>query len=233
MTARFYGAVEPLSDLEVLVVASTEQLARDNCVLVQSGLDLTNYRKNPIVLFQHQPTSPVGTTTAIGFDGDVLAARIEFAPIGVSQIADQARALVKSGVLRGISIGFDAKETEPLDKKKPYGGQRITKSELLEISFVSIPADTGAGVVARWHGARAGERLGSIAAIPRIPHAAIARAAALLPQASPGRVISPTMQVWALQEAERQRERELFSYSARQAELRRLGSKNGGGYSTH
>jgi hypothetical protein len=57
--------------------------------------------------------------------------RLVFAPIGVSQVADQARALVKSGVLRGVSIGFDPKETESLDPKKPYGGQRITKSELL------------------------------------------------------------------------------------------------------
>jgi hypothetical protein len=75
-------------------------------VLVQAGLDLTAYRQNPIVLFQHQQDCPVGTARALGLDGEKLLAKVEFAPIGASSEADKVRALVKSGVLKGVSIGF-------------------------------------------------------------------------------------------------------------------------------
>jgi HK97 family phage prohead protease len=234
-TRFFSGGAEALSDTEVLVCASTEQLARDGHVIVQAGLDLTNYRKNPIVLFQHQPDCPVATATAIGFDGDKLVAKIEFAPIGVSQLADQVRALVKSGVLKGVSIGFDPKETEPLDKAKPRGGQRITKSELLEISFVSIPADVGAGVTARWYGTRA-DMLATLHRLPVIPAAAVQRAAAGISGARRGRLLDHTTQTYLLVEANRQREADRekrYSFAQRQADLRELGSKNGGGVGTH
>ena len=224
MKRFFNGGAEALSDTEVLVCASTEQLARDGHVLVQGGLDLTNYRRNPIVLYQHQQDSPVGTATAIGFDGDQLVAKIEFAPIGISQLADQVRALVKSGVLKGVSIGFDPKETEPLDKAKPRGGQRITKSELLEISFVSIPADTGAGVTARWYGSRA-DMLATISRLPAIPTAAVQRAAAGISAGRRGPLLDHANHVYLLTQAKQQREADrerYFSREARQAELRRL-----------
>lgn len=82
MKRFFNGFAEPLDDLSVGVVCSTPELARDGRVLIPAGIDLSNYRRNPIVLFQHQPDSPVGTATAIGIDGDKLAARITFAPSG-------------------------------------------------------------------------------------------------------------------------------------------------------
>ena len=230
MKRFFGGSVEPLGDLEVLVVASTEQRARDGHVLVQAGLDLTNYRKNPIVLFQHQQDTPVGTATALGLDGDNLLAKVEFAPIGISSEADKVRALVKSGVLRGVSIGFDPKETEPLDPKKPRGGLRILKSELLEISFVSVPADTGAGVTARWYGNRA-DMLATLSRLPAIPVAAVQRAAAGIAGGRRGPILDHTTQIYLLVQANLQRDAERerrYSKEQRQADLRELGR-----YTTH
>jgi HK97 family phage prohead protease len=221
MTTRFYtGSVEPLSELEVGVIASTPQLARDGHVIVASGIDLTAYRRNPIVLFQHDQMSPVAIAVAIGVVGDQLAAKIRFADIGVSSRADEVRALVKSGIISGISIGFDPKEMEPLDPKRPRGGQRFTKCDLLEISFVSVPADTGAGVTAR-HAPRTVAQLAMLAALPAVSQIALTRVAAMFEtKGSSERLVSPTMQTWALLKASE--ERQGHDFAARQAEIARL-----------
>jgi HK97 family phage prohead protease len=166
MKRRFYlGGLEQLGEREVGVIAATPELARDGHVLLPGGMDLTNYRKNPIALWQHNPSAPVGTTTAIGVSGGNLCARVEFAPLGASETADQVCRLVKSGVVKGVSIGFDVTECTPLDDAKPRGGQKIIRSELIELSFVSLPADTGATVVAR----ALGERI-DFRALPAVPH---------------------------------------------------------------
>jgi HK97 family phage prohead protease len=219
-TRLYTGSVEPLSELEVSVIASTPQLARDGHIIVASGIDLTAYRKNPIVLWSHDAMSPVGICTAIGVVDDKLAARIRFADVGVSQRADEVRALVKSGVIKGISIGFDPKESTPLDPARPRGGQRFTKVELLECSFVSVPSDTGASVTERHH-ARTAADLAMLAALPKTPQAALTRAAARFSSGrSDGRLVSHASQVYLLLKANE--ERQGRDYAARQAMLRQL-----------
>jgi hypothetical protein len=82
-------------------------------------------------------------------DGDKIRARIRFAPAGISDKADEIRGLVKSRIVSTVSVGMDPIEMEPIDPAKPRGGQRMTQWELLEISFCSVPVDTGAVVTAR------------------------------------------------------------------------------------
>lgn len=199
---RVYGGdVSQLGDREIAVIASTSQLARDGHVLVTTGIDITNYKRNPIVLWQHNMDSPIGVCTAIGIENGNLAARIQFAPQGDSVIADQACALVKSGIVRGISIGFDAVDTEPLDPRRPYGGQRITSSELYEISVVSVPADVGATVTARRLQGASSRTIATLNALRPIGEAALQRAWAKMDNAAPGVILNPTMHAWAYLQA--------------------------------
>jgi hypothetical protein len=72
---RFLGSVQDLGEREVGVIVATDQLARDGHVLEPSGIDLSNYRANPIVLWQHIPEQPVGACTAIAVENGELAAR--------------------------------------------------------------------------------------------------------------------------------------------------------------
>ncbi|KUR73861.1 HK97 family phage prohead protease [Novosphingobium sp. FSW06-99] len=144
---------------EVEVVMSTSALARDGHVLVPQGCQLANYRANPIVLWSHSPDHPIGNAENISVGSNQIGARIRFAPTGISHKADEIRGLTKAGIIRAVSVGFDPIDMVPLDPKKPRGGQRITAWELLELSFVSVPADTGAVVTAR--AAREGKAISS------------------------------------------------------------------------
>ena len=226
MQRFFSGDIAELGPRQIGVVAATGNVARDGHIIEISGLDLTNYRKVPIVLYQHDSSQPVGTATSLGVVGNALAACIQFAPPGISVVADQCCAMTKAAILRGISIGFDPdwSTAEPLDPKKPRGGQRFRKSELLEISVVSIPSDTGATVVQRSFGGREDFRR-MIERLPAVGKPSIERAAAKLPRNAGGRILSHAGHVWTLLQIEEQKREEKarrYSRQARKADLERL-----------
>ena len=143
------AVISTLGPDEVEITMSTAALARDGHILVPQGCLLDNYRANPIVLWQHDPDHPVASAENIQVESDSITARVRFAPDGISHKADEVRGLVKTGIVSGISVGFDVLDGTPLDPKKPRGGQRFTKWELLECSFCSVPVDPGAAVTAR------------------------------------------------------------------------------------
>ena len=132
------------------LIAATSQLARDGHVLEPAGMDISSFLRIGTILFDHDPKVPVGIPVSGGLNsaGD-LEVEIEWAPAGISAKADEVRGLVKAGILRTGSVGFEPLDGEPLDPAKPRGGQHITKSELLELSIVAVPADTGAVVTQR------------------------------------------------------------------------------------
>jgi HK97 family phage prohead protease len=138
-----------LGDLDVEAVLSTRQRARDGHILEPAGADLTGFRANPIILWSHDPDQPVGRAENIDVAVDRIVARIRFAAPGASETADRIRQLVKGGIINTMSVGFDVIDATPIDPAKPRGGMRITSWTLMEASFVSVPADTGAVVTMR------------------------------------------------------------------------------------
>jgi HK97 family phage prohead protease len=168
------GGTQELGDNEIGVIAASSDLARDGHVLVVAGLSLENYRKNPIVLWDHNPDQPIGACTAVGMVGDKLAARIELSD--ASPKAQEIRAFAKGGIVKGVSIGFDPIDAEPLDPAYgSRGGMRITSSELLDISLVSVPSDVNGMIIARGYKSYPGASA-VLRAAPRNSTAAIARA---------------------------------------------------------
>jgi HK97 family phage prohead protease len=139
-----------LGDRTIKAIASTGALARDGSVWDMQGGDLTNFRRNPIVLFMHNQAAPVGTADVL-LTGNRMETTITFAPAGVSARADEVCGLAKAGILKGVSCAITIRECVPIDPTKPRGGQRVTKWELLEISIVSVPADASALVTQRAH----------------------------------------------------------------------------------
>lgn len=90
-------------------------------------------------------------TARVRKKGNRLEALINFAPAGVSKIADETYALVKAEILSAFRSD-SRRSTAPL----PDGGQKFTKWELPEISIIAVPANPSALVVQRRY-SRAGE----------------------------------------------------------------------------
>jgi HK97 family phage major capsid protein/HK97 family phage prohead protease len=151
MTVRFARAYQDNSDVWTFV-ASTDAVDRYGDVIEPSGWDLRAFKKNPIALWQHSASQPIGTWRDIQVDEKGrLVATLDMVKAGVSSIADMLRGMVESRVLRAVSVGFLARKIEPIlgADGKPTGGLRFLKSELLEISLVSVPANPEALAVAR------------------------------------------------------------------------------------
>lgn len=130
-------------------VLSDATLDRYGDIVDPSGWDLKSFKKNPIALFGHSGSFPIGNWTNVRVAGGKLIGTLVLAAKGTSARIDELISLVEQGVLRAVSVGFRPLASEPIDKEKPYGGQRYTKQELLETSLVSVPANPAALAIAK------------------------------------------------------------------------------------
>jgi len=103
--------------------------------------------RNPLpLLHQHNSREPVGTVkfdkpTKDGIDFEARLARVDEPP-SLKERIDVAWSEVKAGLVRAVSIGFKPIEMSFLDD----GGIRFLKSEVLELSLVTIPANQDATI---------------------------------------------------------------------------------------
>ena len=103
--------------------------------------------KNPLALLhQHDHRSPVGTVTfdAPTAKGITFTARMPkiTEPGPLKDRVDTAWGEVKSGLVRAVSIGFRALEDGYEVMKS--GGYRFLKTEVVELSLVTVPAQSDA-----------------------------------------------------------------------------------------
>lgn len=115
---------------------STGSVDRDRDTIAPAGWKLSNYKKNPIVLWAHDYSSlPIARTTKIKVDGDALVATAEFAD---HPFADTVYRMLKGGFLKATSVGFEPLKHAYDDKR---GGYDFLEQELLEFSVVPVPAN--------------------------------------------------------------------------------------------
>ncbi len=142
------------------VVASTGQVDRMGDTIDPKGWYLNNYKKNPVVLWAHNNFEPpVARANKVWVENDKeLKLQGVFAP---TPFAQEIRTLVENGFLSAVSVGFmplaeDQKGNIEIDGKtyrrmndeemKDFqkgiyrDGQKFTKQELLEVSWVDVPA---------------------------------------------------------------------------------------------
>lgn len=143
----FSGAVKALGDRQVRVIVSTSSEDREGDVIEVAGVDLTNYKRNPVILFNHRHDCPIARCISIGLNGGRLEAVAEFPPEGISDKADEVYRLIKAGIINCTSIGFIPKEWSFIDDDS--WARRFAKSEMIEFSFVSVPANAEAMILER------------------------------------------------------------------------------------
>jgi HK97 family phage prohead protease len=94
------------------------------------------------LLWQHNSGQPIGhvTEARVTKKGIEIVAQIAK---GVSEEIDRAWALIKGGLVRGLSIGFRGLDTEQIPNS---WGVIFQKWEWLELSAVTIPANAEATI---------------------------------------------------------------------------------------
>jgi HK97 family phage prohead protease/HK97 family phage major capsid protein len=95
-----------------------------------------NYRKNPVMLYQHKHDSPIGRVDKIVVDKKGI-----YVEGSVSEAAERnygIHTLIKDGALKSFSVGFRVKDAK---YNRTDDSMLITDVELLEISVVSVPAN--------------------------------------------------------------------------------------------
>ena len=142
MEKRYIKAlIEKATDTGFSFIASTATIDRQGDSVAQNGWELGSYMKNPVMLWAHDYTQlPVARAVNLSVDPTKgLIGEAEFAPAAGNPFAEQLKIMVEEGFVSALSVGFIPKERS---------GNVITRSELLEISFVPVPANQEALMLA-------------------------------------------------------------------------------------
>lgn len=148
---RIFGNIESLDEAtrSVRILASTPKPVQGDALV---SWDLERYQKNPVLLWMHDPTqAPIGRVEDIEVDDDGLKGTAVFATAEANPFAEQCFQLIKEGMLRAVSVGFEIGEEAGEVSAEGETGTARKRNELIEISFVTVPADEDAGIEGEMH----------------------------------------------------------------------------------
>ena len=144
-------STEDIGERSVLFTISKEVVDRDGDILRASGVDFSNYMKNPVFLsFHNSREFPLGKVTKFWVEGNEVKAIVYFPtleelstdPNNASEkakLVDFTYHCYKTGMLNAVSVGFI-----PIEWIETENGYDILKWELLEFSAVAVPANQDA-----------------------------------------------------------------------------------------
>jgi hypothetical protein len=143
------------------VVINTPRVNSYGFRVLTSGMDVAQYRRNPILLWQHSrawrgeegEVLPIGRMERLRVEGDKLIGTPVFDE--ADKFAKKIKAKWDGGFLRMVSAGLDVVETSAEASAMLPGQVRptVTKSRLREVSVVDIGANDDA--LTLYHGGRA------------------------------------------------------------------------------
>ena len=133
----------------VTVVASTGDIARDGAIIDPDGWDLEPYGRNPVVLWAHRDDElPIARTIESRVEKNALIQVHEFFD---HPMAENVFRLVRAGGVNTTSVRWIPGETEIRVQGKGKDAREVLVfkrgHQLLETSYVPVPADPGAIVM--------------------------------------------------------------------------------------
>lgn len=144
----FQSEVIKAEDGSIRLCITKQVVDRDGEVLVVDGCDLSGYAKNPIMLWGHRMMGGDIEDVTGRLNGIQKTVDANTVPmiIGIPEFADHPKAqylksMVERGIISTVSVGF-------LIKDGGYNAETrtITAWELLEVSWVTVPANPEARV---------------------------------------------------------------------------------------
>lgn len=123
------------SDNKFKVIATSDNVDRDWDILTLDGWEIENYLKNPVILANHTYSieNIIWKATAIYQEGNNII--VEWVFSKTNPVGQLANSLYNEWMLKTVSVWFIPKERN---------AEKITRKELLELSFVAVPANANA-----------------------------------------------------------------------------------------
>jgi HK97 family phage major capsid protein/HK97 family phage prohead protease len=138
---------EPVVEREFVLSDETEDRMHD--IIMSAGWELDDFKKNPIALFNHNPSLPIGTWSDVQVKDGKLRGKLNLLEKGKVARIDEIRALIDAGILKAVSVGFAPLESEMMKAGDPFAGQRFKRQALVETSLVTVPANPNALALAK------------------------------------------------------------------------------------
>lgn len=137
---------------ELTIIGSDETQDRYGDIIRAAGWDLGNFKKAPRILINHDNDvrSIVGTAVKTWINKDnQLMFDVKLINPDKFPLAAYVRDLIEEGALNTVSVGFIPKKADWIyetneDGTKSVVGVEFKEHELLELSFVAIPANPSA-----------------------------------------------------------------------------------------
>lgn len=141
---KFYtkATIEKADSGDFTAIASTATEDRHGEIVSVEGWDLKAFKKNPVLLWAHDHNEPaIGTASKVWIDGAGKSAKlmIKGKLHDYTEKAKAIKQMVEDGIIKTMSVGF-----RPIDMEENV----FQKQELLEVSFVNVPANSQAMVLA-------------------------------------------------------------------------------------
>jgi len=140
LTSTFKALDEDDGGVHICGMASTADFDRAGDTISAEAWTkggLSNFEKNPIILFNHDYNKPIGRATGLKVTENGLELKAKISKSAPDHVAQ----LVKEGILGAFSVGFRVKDADYLTETD---GLKIKDAELFEVSVVSVPCNQAA-----------------------------------------------------------------------------------------
>ena len=148
-------------DGAVPAVLSTDAIARDGARILQDGWELENFRRNPVVLFNHDDggggmlgspsrTLPLGAWRDVEVTGGKLRGVADFDmadPFAVEVLGKIERRLINATSVRWLPLEHRVQKERLEDGGAEKSVVVFARAELIEASIVVLPTDPGAEIL--------------------------------------------------------------------------------------